>query len=107
MQAGRLTEDITITRPTVTQNEYGEQVTEYTEVCTARASADFEQGGSGRTEQNEEITFNDIYTFITYFHVDVKNYDHIVYNGNTYNVLFVMPNRTANYKKIRCQIINE
>lgn len=107
MQAGRLTEDITITRPTVTQNEYGEQITTYSTVETCKAYAEYITGGSGRTETNEEITYNSIYMFTVYYHVNIKNYDVIEYDGNKYNVVFIQPNRTANYKKIKCEAINE
>jgi len=107
MQAGTLTEDIQILRPTVTKDKYGAEKKTYSIVEECKAKADYIVGGAGRGESNQEIVYNTIYIFTTYYHVDVKPYDRIVYNDQTYNVVYVKPNRIQNNKQINCEIIND
>ena len=107
MQAGLLTEDITIQRATIVKNAYGSQVTTWADVEVCKAKADYITGGSGRGENNQEIKYNTIYLFETYFHVDVKPYDRVIYNEQAYNVIFIQPLRLQNKKIIKCEIIDD
>ena len=79
MQAGRLTERIDIFRPTVSTNEYGEQVTELEQIDTCKATAEYISGASERDEQGKEIRYEDQYIFTVYFHVNVKPFDIIAF----------------------------
>lgn len=108
MQAGRLTERIDIFRPTVSQNEYGEQVTELEQIDTCKATAEYISGASERDEQGKEIRYEDQYIFTVYFHVNVKPFDVIEYDGNKFNVIFIdKAARVKNYKRVKCAMIDD
>lgn len=107
MQAGRLTERIDIFRPTVSQNEFGEQVTELEQIDTCKATAEYISGASERDEQGKEIRYEDQYIFTVYFHVNVKPFDVIEYDGNKFNVIFIDKARVKNYKRVKCAMIDD
>lgn len=53
MNAGRLKEVITIQKPTISQNEYGANGTQWTDYITTRSDVQFESGN--RDTENSEI----------------------------------------------------
>lgn len=53
MNAGRLKEVITIQKPTISQNEYGANGTQWTDYITTRSDVQFESGN--RDTENGEI----------------------------------------------------
>lgn len=72
MNAGRLKEVITIQKPTISQNEYGANGTQWTDYITTRSDVQFESGN--RDTENGEIVFNytKIFTIRYYHNIDEK-----------------------------------
>ena len=73
MNAGRLKEVITIQKPTISQNEYGANGTQWTDYITTRSDVQFESGN--RDTENGEIVFNytKIFTIRYYHNIDEKD----------------------------------
>ncbi len=105
MQAGILTENITIKRPTVTKNAYGEEVTEYAVIWNTRAR--LAHTGGGRTVENESIFYNKTKTFEVRDYVPIDYYDIIEWDNRKYRVIDIEPFKKQQKINIRTELIND
>lgn len=105
MQSGLLNKIIHIYRPTITQNEYGEQVQHYNHHLQTRARVDY-VGGS-RINSNDEIVFAYTKTFKVWNYVDVNESDYILYNNKKWRIQSIEPIPERNEKVINTELINE
>ncbi len=105
MQAGILTENITIKRPTVTKNAYGEEVTEYEVIWTTRARV--VHTGGGRIVENESIFYNQTKTLEIREYVPVDYYDIVEWDGRKYRVIDIEPFKKQQKQQIKIELIND
>ena len=105
MNAGRLKEVITIQKPTISQNEYGANGTQWTDYITTRSDVQFESGN--RHTENGDIVFN--YTKIVTIKYDhnIDEKDRILWKGKLYRILSVEPDRDKQSIIIRTELIND
>ena len=99
MNAGRLKEVITIQKPTISQNEYGANGTQWTDYITTRSDVQFESGN--RDTEN----YTKIFTIRYYHNIDEK--DRILWKGKLYRILSVEPDRDKQSIIIRTELIND
>jgi hypothetical protein len=105
MRAGILTENITIKRPTVEKNAYGEEVVSYDTIWTTRARV--VHTGGGRTVENESIFYNQTKTLEVRDYVPVDYYDIIEWDGRKYRVIDIEPFKAQQKTSIKIELIND
>lgn len=105
MQSGLLNKIIHVYRPTISQNEYGEQVQLYNHHLQTRARVD--RLGGSRTTSNDEIIFSYTKTFKVWNYVDVKETDYIMYDGKKWRITSIDTYPEYNEKVINTELINE
>ena len=105
MRAGLLTEDIEITRPVESKNEFGEKVLTYEQFYTTKARPIY--GGGNRAQENGEILYNYNLSFEIYDYVQVKDTDHILYEENEYRILSIEHNKHQMKKIVRVEKVND
>lgn len=105
MNAGRLTEVITIVRPKTMVNDYGANKTEYAPYIQTRADVSYESGT--RAIENNEVIFsyNKIFT-IRYYH-NIDENDRIIWNKKKWRILSIEPDKSKQLITIRTELINE
>lgn len=105
MQAGILTEKISIEQPTIQQNGFGANNIKWTEFVTTRAGVTFSNGN--RANENNEIvfTYNVIFK-IRYYH-NVTEFMRIIWNGQKYRILSIQPDKHKQFKVINTELIND
>lgn len=105
MQAGILTEVITIQQPTVNQNGYGANNVGWSDYITTRASVNYNNGN--RVNDNNEITFAYLVSFtIRVFH-QINERMRIIWKGNKYRILSIELDKHKQKQTIRTELINE
>lgn len=105
MRAGILTENITIKRPTVEKNAYGEEVTEYEVIWTTRARV--VHTGGGRTVENESIFYSQTKTLEVRDYVPIDYFDIVEWDGRKYRVIDIEKFRTQQKQQIKIELIND
>ena len=105
MNAGRLTEVISIERPSIAQNDFGANSIQWQKYIQTRADVTFESGT--RAIENNEVIFsyNKVFT-IRYYH-DIDEKDRIIWNGKKWRILSLEPDKTKQLITIRTELINE
>lgn len=103
MLAGNLRYYIEIYKPTLTEDEYGQQKETYTKVKATKADVIF---GSGRKEeQNQEEIFTYPKTFvIRSYHTIMERY-RIKFQGKMYRILNIDVDRRAGKISITTELI--
>lgn len=105
MNAGRLTEVISIERPSIAQNDFVANSIQWQKHIQTRADVTFESG-TRATENNEVIfSYNKVFT-IRYYH-DIDEKDRIIWNGKKWRILSLEPDKTKQLITIRTELINE
>ena len=105
MQAGLLNSPIEIHQKQLTKSEYGSVASQY--VLKVSTKAQVINNGGSRSEENNQIFYDYRKTFIVRFYVDVKDDDHILYEGVWYRILNIDVNRKFNQKSIQCERVQE
>lgn len=105
MIAGRLRETIVILKPTIIQNEVGEQETTYQEIRTTRA--ELLQNGGNRNLSNDEISYSYNKTFNVRIYVELDEFYRIKWKNKYYRILSIETNEENQYKTIVTELINE
>ncbi len=105
MNAGRLTEVITIERPSIAQNDFGANSTQWQQHIQTRANVAFESGT--RTTENNEVIFsyNKVFT-VRHYH-DIDESDRIIWNKKKWRILSLEPDKAKQLITIRTELINE
>ena len=105
MNAGRLTEVISIERPSIAQNDFGANRIQWQKHIQTRADVTFESG-TRATENNEVIfSYNKVFT-IRYYH-DIDEKDRIIWNGKKWRILSLEPDKAKQLISIKTELINE
>lgn len=105
MRAGLLNEPITILESVVTVNDYGEEDTVWEVKFTTKAHV-LHDGGT-RTDINDEIVYTNLKTFEVRYYVPILEFDRILWEGKTYRVLNIDPNRDKQKLTIRAELVND
>lgn len=105
MNSGRLTEVITIERPSTAQNDFGATNVQWLKHIQTRADVTFESG-TRATENNEVIfSYNKVFT-VRYYH-DIDEKDRIIWNRKKWRILSLEPDKAKQLITIRTELINE
>lgn len=105
MRAGLLTETITIMQPTVTINEVGEQVTNYTVKATIRARNLINR--EQRTNLNGDVDYPKTHTLEVRIYQNIDERDIVSWNGNRFTILSIEIDKPMMCKRIEIAEINE
>lgn len=105
MQAGVLNEIIVVETPVIVKNEFGEQTTEYEQKFRTRAKR--VRTGGGRTNDNQEIFYNEHKELsIRYYH-PIGDFDIVIWQGKKYRILDIDRRRNTQEIVIKIELINE
>lgn len=105
MWAGKLNEVVKFYKPTITTNEFGEQVQSYELAIETKAEVVHNSGG--RTVENGEVFFDYTKTFrVRKYHNIAENYL-IEWQGKRYRILSIEEDRYYNNKTIEAELKNE
>lgn len=105
MQAGLLNEPITILKPEITRNEFGEQTTEYVESYHTRARVI--NNGGNRTQEDNGVFYDYSKHLEVRYYVPLDNFDIVVFKGQKYRVKSVEKTREYNNQTIYMDLMNE
>ena len=105
MQAGLLKDIIELYKPSLTKNEFGEQIQEYIRVCETKSQVKFNSGNRGIS--NDEVVVNYTKIFLVRYYIQVNENYQIQWNNHRYRILSIEENRQHNYKQIIAELINE
>lgn len=105
LRAGLLRETITILRPIVSRNDYGEQTTTWETVASTRARVDFRNGS--RAVDVHEVTNLFTVTFIIRRFYQVDGHWRIRWKDRIYNIESVNEEPTRQSVTIIASVINE
>ena len=105
LRAGLLRETMTILRPVVTRNDYGEEVTTWEQVATTRCRVDFRSGT--RVVETNEVFGPTTVMFVCrrFYALDV--YMRIQWHGRLYAIESVNEEGQKQSVTIIAQLINE
>lgn len=105
MNSGRLTEIITIERPSTVQNDFGANSIKWKKHIQTRADVTFESGT--RATENNEVIFSYIKVFTVRHYHDVDESDRIIWNKKKWRILSLEPDKAKQLITIRTELINE
>ena len=105
MRAGLLNEIITLYRPTITKNEFGEDIETWNTVGDYRARV--VHAGGSRTNENSEMVYPYQKTFIVRIYVDIQEDDIIAFKSTRYRVLSIEKSRELQQITVSCIQIEE
>lgn len=105
MRAGLLKNVVTVLKPTIIKNEYGEEETTYVTKFTTKARLQHEI--SSRDIENTEVVFNytEIFTFRIY--QNIEETDRILYRGKYYRIFRMLEEPEHMSITVYCELINE
>lgn len=106
MESGLLKDKILFQRQTVTTDEYGHEITTYTDAFETRADVVWNNGN--RIVSNEEIFYENTVSFIVRYYSPVEDTMRIKYQDKLYRIISINPDKEIYYRKIIiAQLINE
>lgn len=105
MQAGLLKDIIEIHKPTLTTNEFGEQIQLFEKYIETKAQVIYDRGN--RNVSNNEIVFNYNTTFNIRYFVHVNETMKIVFSKKQYRIISIESDSHKQCKTIICELINE
>jgi head-tail adaptor len=105
MQAGLLKDLISIFKPELSSNEYGELIQEYVKCKDTKSQVKFNNGNRGIS--NDEVVSNYTKTFIVRHYIEINDNYIIEWNKNRYRILSIEDNKQYQYKQIIAELINE
>ena len=105
MRAGLLNDSITIIESVLSVNDFGEQ--EETWKPKYKARARLIHLGGGRQNINEEIFYSSNKTFETRIYVPVDFYNRVIWNGNIYRILDIIPDREQQKLTIKAELVDD
>ena len=106
MESGLLKDKILFQRQTVTTDEYGHEITTYTDAFETRADVVWNNGN--RIVSNEEIFYENTVSFIVRYYSPVEDTMRIKYQDKLYRIISINPDKEIYYRKIIiAELINE
>ena len=105
LRAGLLREVVTVKKPVISVNDYGEQVQLWDDVVTTRARVTFNSGQ--RAVENHEVWNPYQVTFVMrYYHV-IDGTMVIEWQGKRYNIISINKNVSQQMMTIIAEVVNE
>ena len=98
MESGLLKDKILFQRQTVTTDEYGHEITTYTDAFETRADVVWNNGN--RIVSNEEIFYENTVSFIVRYYSPVEDTMRIKYQDKLYRIISINPDKEIYYRKI-------
>ena len=105
MIAGRLTEFVTLLKPTTTRDGFGAEVVEYTATATVRAEVKW-KSGSTSIESDERFPGTRLEVLLHDAH-EVAAQWRLIYEGETFYVDAAEHGRQKGYRRLICDRVNE
>lgn len=105
MQAGILTECITIEQPVISQNGYGANELEWSKFVDTRASVNYTSGN--RMTANNEVIWSYQVNFTIRVYHQVNEKMRIIWKDKKYRILSIEEDRHKQKLTIRTELINE
>lgn len=105
MQAGLFKELISIYKPELSTNEYGEQIQEYVKCKDTKSQVKYNNGNRGI--ENDEVVSNYVKTFIVRHYIELNENYLIEWNKQRYRILSIDYNKQYQYKQVIAELINE
>lgn len=106
MESGLLKDNITFQKQFVSVDDYGHEITTYTDAFTTRADVIWNNGN--RIVSNEEIFYENTVSFVVRFYCQIDDTMRIQYNGKLYRIISIEPDRDLyRNKTIIAELINE
>ena len=106
MIAGRMKYKLTLLKPSVTTNDYGEEKPEYTETVTVHAER-VKHSGNRSEEVAEHFPDYRVSWNIRDAHTVAENWRVQQLGGYLYTVLAIEPNLDKGFKTLICERVNE
>ena len=106
MIAGRMKYKLTLLEPTQTTNDFGEEVTTYTDTVTVHAER-VKHTGNRSEEVGEHFPDYRVSWNISDAHTVAENWRVQQLGGNLYTVTNIIPNLDRGYKTLICDRVNE
>ena len=105
MNAGRLSEIIKIQSFEIDKNEYGANGVIWNTKITTRANVQFQNGN--RINENNEVVYTNLISFTIRIYHNVDEKDRIEWNGKSYKIISIEPNKAKQFLTIKTELINE
>nr|DAJ20154.1 MAG TPA: putative head tail adaptor [Siphoviridae sp. ctTYz13] len=105
MNAGRLNEIIKIQSFEIDKNEYGANGVNWIDKITTRANVQFQSGN--RINENNEVVFTNLISFTIRIYHNIDEKDRIEWNGKSYKIISIEPNKPKQFLTIKTELINE
>lgn len=105
MQAGLLTEVITIQQPIINQDGFGANSISWDNCIFTRASVNYNSGN--RVNENNEIIFAYQVTFTVRVYHQINERMRIIWKGKKYRILSIELDKHKQRQIIRAELINE
>ena len=106
MESGLLKDKITFQEMTITVDEYGHEITTYSDAFTTRADVIWNNGN--RIVSNDEIIYENTVSFIVRFYCPVEDTMRIKYQDQLYRIISIDPDKELYRRKtIISELINE
>lgn len=105
MRAGLLTEPITVTRPVIRKNEYGQEETGWDGFIATRCQARHKSGN--RVSENGENWNEYVVEFTVRRYHKITEAMRIVWRGRQYRILSIFPSKEAQSVTIAGELVNE
>lgn len=106
MESGLLKDNITFQKQFVSVDDYGHEITTYTDAFTTRADVIWNNGN--RIVSNEEIFYENTVSFVVRFYCPVEDTMIIKFQDKKYRIISINPEKeTYSRKTIIAELINE
>ena len=105
MRAGLLKEKISILKPQVTVNDYGEEITDW--VIDKVTLARLVDNGGSMTLVNGDVFLTHNKTFQVRDYNKIDEFNRIIWNGQTYRIVNVEPIKQMMMIEIKAELGNE
>lgn len=106
MNAGTLTEIISVFRPVVEEGKYGPKKTVYVPYIN-KTKARIKWNNGARTNENNEILYSYNISFVVRGYHVIDEYMRIKWNNKMYRILNVIPDKHLNEIKIDAELLTE
>lgn len=105
MRAGLLKENIEIWSKSLTVNDFGEEIENWS--CSYRTRARLTHNGGSRMIDNQQVFYEHSKTFEIRLYVPVYEYDRIRWNNQFYRITNIEPDRATMRQIIKTELIDD
>jgi len=105
MRAGELRERVTIQAPNMSQNSYGEETVNWSDVATVWARVEFLGGQENYRRAVDQAVSTATYRIIMRYRSDVTEEHRIQWRGRYLGILSVHPNYAGGFTLCMCEVV--